>query len=258
MTKEDLNERINAISWENDASRILNSPEISLRLTAVNGPVTFGQSKMGGVPDIQDPVKAKMISESAMEFYAQINFSEVQAIYPSSSFPAEGVVFFFAKNWEQKSNAYPVLAEDYLVLYEKQGADNRPTTGVKLSFSEVLTIPSLESNLYDSLSESDQEAYNELFSEITEENDLDFSERLFGHCHPIQAYPDWGRNFFLKRGVSTLTQEQSQQADRVRDSFVLLLQCLYDEDGSEMYWGISKEDLASGKFENAILDVHTS
>jgi uncharacterized protein YwqG len=258
MTKDEFAERVKAVSWETDISRILSELHISLSLNGVNGAVTFGQSKMGGVPDIQDPANAKMIEGNPMDFFAQINLSDVQRILPSPSFPSEGVVFFFAKNWQQKDNAYPVQSNDYAVFYEKQRTNNQATTGTRLSFSKVPTIPSLESSFYYSLSESDRDAYQTLFEEFIEKNDLTFSERLFGDCLPIQAYPDWGRNSFLKKNILTLSDQQSLEAKKISDSYILLLQCLYDEDGAQMYWGISKEDLALGRFENVVLDVQTS
>ena len=244
--------------------------------------IPLGASKLGGCPDLPDnaPWFFTPHTKVPMSFIAQINFAETAPYDVEHRLPERGILYFFydcsedGMNWgfdPDDHNGWKVFFYDgdpaALVRTPAPTELDDEDVGMvfgaaRMEFSSQMELPSLESDLTDSLSIPNDGEMQDAYWEWLEEREEEMVYKLLGHADPIQSGMELECEY-VTHGMNCGNPEGFQQGkSRGLDGNANRWQLLFQVDSSDdlgMMWGdagrlyfwITQEDLASRRFENS-------
>jgi uncharacterized protein YwqG len=206
-----------------------------------------GVSKIGGIPDVAADFVWPKWNDSSLQFLAQIRLDEVTAIFPAHDLPKTGMIYFFYNRNQETWGFDPKDIGSWKVIY-RSAIENLERAQVpsdipedllfkeaRITYREIPSYPSWESSVVSSLSDKEQDLYNELTSP---EGSI---HKLFGFADPIQSSEMELECQLASHGINTGSPE-GYQDPRVKEleagakDWKLLMQ-IDSDDSLNMMWG---------------------
>lgn len=267
--KSEILKEIKSIGF-NEIEKVIELIKPAILIDSTTKKPSIGTSKFGGQPDLPKNYDWPKFNGAPMTFLCQISLSELKKFDSGLYFKKTGLlsIFHYFENPENEFGAeydfYP-SEKDYQILHfdsnEKLETTKYPEKLIDdyrfkesgISFIQSYQIPGSDehSNVIDSnLSESDKE---KLFDYADEYMDI-FQGQIGGHPLPIQggADLDWTSSKFPN--LEYLSKEHIEKALSFENLLSLSFQLDFEAIGdSNMYIGITKDDLKQSNFENAVI-----
>jgi hypothetical protein len=184
------------------AERLLALAKRSLRMTPryAGGALPRGASKLGGLPDLPEPLAWPQVDGMPMGFVGQFNLAEITQYPAAAVLPTDGMLFFF-------SNSLPECRDSsnatWAVLHAlARAADAAPVTppdvdrrlrapDFALSFFEEWTMPCFRSRRYRRAGFGELDPDTMPLPEEGEWGEDGPFFRMFGHADEIQREMEW-------------------------------------------------------------------
>lgn len=240
------------------------------RLTPSCGPVVTGDSRLGGRPDLPPGYDWPHWKRKPLAFIAQINLEQMPASLLEPGVPPTGVLAFFALI--DKANGYGGVFEygtqarvEYFQSADELGPAEFPD-GIK---KQARLRPQPVTAAVDwtpAGQESDEilggdfwNVYDRYVDTLGERDYDEVVHRFLGHAEEIQS--NLGDDALAAVGKAWPKRKRHVEAP-----WRLLLQVSSDSDGlgidfgdlGRLYWMIREDDLAAGRFENAVAVMQCS
>jgi uncharacterized protein YwqG len=270
--EENLRLAANEVGLEAKLETIRDASLPSIRLVAEaasDDEIPIGASKLGGAPDLAPGVEWPCNAAGApLSFVAQVDLSAA----PPSLLPRAGLLSFFYDAEQQpwgapgEESSWRVLHATGTLTRTKPNAARDSYKSCKLHMFEELTLPPVRSARARALGDDgvDLDGYSELVDRFVDDyrrypTDDGKVHRLLGHPDAIQG--DMTRRITYALAEADLEHPTDALEDEAR-KWRLLLQ-IDSEDQANMMWGdlgrlyvfLREEDLASGRFERAFLQL---
>lgn len=254
----------------NEVEKVIELIKPTVLLDSTTKQPIAGASKFGGQPDLPKNYVWPKFNDAPMAFLCQISLSELKNFDSGLSFQKTGLlsIFHYFENPENEFGAeydfYPPEKE-YKILFFDNNENLEPTQHPEnlikeykfkeegISFIQSYQIPGSDEHsivIDSSLSEADKE---KLFDYADEYMDI-FQGQIGGHPLPFQdgADLDWTSSKFPK--VEYLSKEHIEKALSFENLLSFSFQFNFEAIGdSNIYIGVTKDDLKQSNFENAII-----
>lgn len=235
--------------------------------------VKIGSSKLGGTPDLPSSITWPKFKNESMQFFGQINLTEISDYHRSELLPKTGILYFFAYFQEPVNEfgaEYDFIKnkKEYSVIYFDGSLDELRSTSFpadiykdyrflekSIAFETIFQLPATEeTGIMESsnLSENDRNQIVE-FSNMTDDGIFD---QILGHPVPIQygVDYDWALSY-LEIDLEKKEQiKRKSEIEKIRPEFINLLTIPLFKPigGSQVYFGILKKDLKNKNFGKSV------
>ncbi len=281
---EKVKKQLKKLNWEVDFNIVLGllKPTISIKTKIANEKIKIGKSKFGGLPDLPKKTEWPSLNGFPFAFISQINLDEIKFDI-ENKLPKKGILyFFFSTNqtdyqFESSNKIHKVLyfnknfddlkTQDYPINYDELAKFKE----CKIEFSEHYSLPSYQNYqiIENGFSDEDENLLfeaNELICEITGANQ-DVGHQVLGNANAVQGDVSYwwaNQNYNVQNEVS---EENKTENSKKEKEIILLLQIdMLDENpefhkygaSGGIYFGIKKQDLENGNFENTKFVIQNS
>lgn len=260
---------------------------IKIQLTDVDS-TTPGTSRIGGTPDLppefewpsalyEKAIKkffglgksTKTKEEKPMSFIAQLNLSELQGMEVSLDLPSSGMLYFFYDSDQSVWGFDPKDESKFKVFFysgdlNKLKNESFPEnlneegkfTGTNVKFNSEISLPSTDSELYEELSDSDQDWFFDEFYPDEEINKIGgYSDTIQGD---MELECELVTNGLYCGDPSGYNDPKAKELEPNAKNWRLLLQIDSNEklemmwgDSGRLYFWIRQQDLEEANFQKS-------
>ena len=279
-----VKKQLKKLDWEIDFNIVLGllKPTISINTKIAKEKIKIGKSKLGGLPDLPIETDWPSLNGFPFAFVGQINLEEVKFDI-ENKLPKKGILYFFFSTNETDYQFEP-FDKIHKVLYFNENLDNLKTQDYpisynelakfkecKIEFNEHYSLPSYQNYqiIENGFSDEDENLLfeaNEIICEITGANQ-DVGHQILGNANAVQGDVSYwwaNQNYNIENQVS---EEKKTEIQKNEKEIILLLQIdMLDENpefhkfgaSGGVYFGIKKQDLEKGNFENTKFVIQNS
>ena len=281
---EKVKKQLKKLNWEVDFNIVLRllKPTISIKTEVAKEKIKIGKSKFGGLPDLPKETEWPNLNGFPFAFIGQINLEKIQFDI-ENKLPKKGILYFFFST-NQTDYQFDSLNKIHKVLFFNENFNDLKTQDYpinynelakfkecKIEFSEHYSLPSYQNYqiIENGFSDEDENLLfeaNELICEITGANQ-DVGHQVLGNANAVQGDVSYwwaNQNYNVQNEVS---EENKTEIQKNEKEIILLLQIdMLDENpefhkygaSGGIYFGIKKQDLENGNFENTKFVIQNS
>ncbi|WP_396166390.1 YwqG family protein [Flavobacterium sp.] len=282
--KEKLKKQLKKLNWEVDFNIVLGllKPTISVKTKIAKEKIKIGKSKFGGLPDLPKETKWPSLNGFPFAFIGQINLEEIKFDI-ENKLPKKGILYFFFSTNQTDYQSEP-FNKIHKVLYFNENVDDLKTQDYPINYndlakfkeciieySEHYSLPSYQNYqiIENGFSDEDENLLfeaNELICEITGAKQ-DIGHQILGNANAVQGDVSYwwaNQNYNLENEIN---EKKKTEIHKNEKEIILLLQIdMLDENpefskfgaSGGIYFGIKKQDLENGNFENTKFVIQNS